>query len=99
MQLIKKKNIGSAYYYKIKGSNEGIIWGDHIFDHDSNIAKASVFEGKCKLGEEKIVRILMVEGKHDYSKGFKNGIQSKSCYYYCQDKNNHVKGPASYIIL
>ena len=26
----KRDNIGNEYYYKIKGSNEGTVWGDHI---------------------------------------------------------------------
>ena len=48
----KRDNIGNEYYYKIKGSNEGTVWGDHIYTDDSNIAKAAVMEGKCQLGQE-----------------------------------------------
>lgn len=71
----KRENIGGTYYYKIKGSNEGTVWGDHIYTDDSNIAKAAVLEG-CPLGEEIIVGIQMIEGKSSYSSANKNGVSS-----------------------
>ena len=85
----KRENIGNTYYYKIKGSNEGTVWGDNIYTDDSNIAKAAVLEGKCKLGEEKIVGIKMLEGKPSYSSSYKNGVNSIS----------YGTWPASYIFL
>ena len=85
----KRENIGNTYYYKIKGSNEGTVWGDNIYTDDSNIAKAAVLEGKCKLGEEKIVGIKMLEGKSSYSSSYKNGVNSIS----------YGTWPASYIFL
>ena len=72
----KRENIGNTYYYKIKGSNEGTVWGDHIYTDDSNIAKAAVLEGKCQLGQEKIVGINMIEGKSSYSSANRNGVSS-----------------------
>ena len=85
----KRENIGNTYYYKIKGSNEGTVWGDNIYTDDSNIAKAAVLEGKCKLGEEKIVGIKMLEGKPSYSSSYKNGVNSIS----------YGTWPASYIFI
>ena len=72
----KRENVGNKYYYKIKGSNEGTVWGDHIYTDDSNIAKAAVLEGKCQLGQEKIVGINMIEGKSSYSSANRNGVSS-----------------------
>ena len=72
----KRENIGKQYFYKIKGSNEGTVWGDHIYTDDSNIAKAAVLEGKCELGEETIVGIEMIEGKSSYSSADRNGVSS-----------------------
>ena len=72
----KRENVGNKYYYKIKGSNEGTVWGDHIYTDDSNIAKAAVLEGKCQLGQEKIVGINMIEGKSSYSSSNRNGVSS-----------------------
>ena len=72
----KRENIGKQYFYRIKGSNEGTVWGDHIYTDDSNIAKASVLEGKCQLGEETIVGIEMIEGKSSYSSADRNGVSS-----------------------
>ena len=72
----KRGKIGEEYCYYIKGSNEGTVWGDLIFTDDSNIAKAAVLEGICKLGQEKIVGIKMIEGKSSYSCANKNGINS-----------------------
>ena len=72
----KRENVGNKYFYKIKGSNEGTVWGDHIYTDDSNIAKAAVLEGKCRLGQEKIVGINMIEGKSSYSSANRNGVSS-----------------------
>ena len=74
----KRGNIGKEYVYKIKGSEEGTVWGNNIFTDDSNIAKAAVLEGKCTLGEEKLVCIEMVEGKSSYSDCSRNGVNSIS---------------------
>ena len=72
----KRENIGKTYFYKIRGSNEGTVWGDHIYTDDSNIAKAAVLEGKCQLGEETIIGIEMIEGKSSYSSADRNGVSS-----------------------
>ena len=83
----KRENIGNTYYYKIKGSTEGTVWGDNIYTDDSNIAKAAVLEGKCNIGQEKIVAIKMIEGKSSYSSSNKNEISSVS----------YGSWPASYV--
>jgi hypothetical protein len=83
----KRENVGNKYYYKIKGSNEGTVWGDHIYTDDSNIAQAAVLEGKCQLGQEKIVGIKMIEGKSSYSSSNRNGVSSVT----------YGSWPASYI--
>ena len=70
----KRENIGRKYCYKIKGSSEGTVWGDNIYTDDSNIAKAAVLEGKCQLGQEKIVGIKMIEGKSSYSSASRYGV-------------------------
>ena len=74
----KRGKIGESYGYKIKGSNEGTVWGDGIYSDDSNIAKAAVLEGKCNLGEEKLVFIKIIEGKSSYGSCSKNGISTSS---------------------
>ena len=85
----KRENIGNVYYYLIKGSEEGTVWGDAIYTDDSNIAKAAVLEGKCNLGEEKLISIKMIEGKPSYSSTSKNGVNSLS----------YGSWPASYIFI
>ena len=85
----KRENVGNIYSYMIKGSNEGTVWGDHIYTDDSNIAMAAVLEGKCQLGEEKTVNIKMIEGKSSYSSANKNGVSSVT----------YGSWPASYIFL
>ena len=83
----KRENIGRKYCYKIKGSSEGTVWGDNIYTDDSNIAKAAVLEGKCQLGQEKIVGIKMIEGKSSYSSASRYGVSSVT----------YGSWPASYI--
>ena len=73
-----KRGTNGEYGYRIKGSNEGSVWGDGVYTDDSNIAKAAVLEGKCQLGEEKTIYIRIVEGKSSYSSCSKNGINSSS---------------------
>ena len=85
----KRDNIGKEYYYKIKGSNEGTVWGDHIYTDDSNIAKAAVLEGKCELGQEITLGIKIIEGKNSYSCASKNGVSSVT----------YGSWPASYIFI
>ena len=78
----KRGKIGEEYCYNIKGSNEGTVWGDGIYTDDSNIAKAAVLEGKCKIGEEKLICIRIIEGKSSYGSCSKNGISSSSYGYW-----------------
>ena len=85
----KRNNIGEYYYYKIKGSNEGFVWGYGIYTDDSNISKAAILEGKCKLGEEKIVKIKIEKSYSNYPGVYKNGIKSNRWSYW----------PGSYIFV
>ena len=85
----KRENIGREYYYHIIGSNDGTVWGNDIFTDDSNIAKAAVLKGKCKLGEKTIVGIKMIEGKSSYSSSNNNGVSSIA----------YGSWPASYIFI
>ena len=52
--------------------------GDGIYTDDSNIAKAAVLEGICKIGENKDVCIKIIEGKSSYGSCTKNGISTSS---------------------
>ena len=74
----KRGKIGEYYEYKIIGSTEGTVWGDGIYTDDSNIAKAAVLEGKCKIGENREVCIKIIEGKSSYGSCTKNGISTSS---------------------
>jgi len=74
----KRGKIGEYYCYKIIGSTESTVWGDGVYTDDSNIAKAAVLEGKCKIGEHKEVCIKIIEGKSSYGSCTKNGISTSS---------------------
>jgi len=74
----KRGKVGEEYGYKITGSTEGTVWGDGIYTDDSNIAKAAVLEGKCKIGENCTVCIRIIESKSSYGSCTKNGISSSS---------------------
>ena len=74
----KRGKVGEEYCYKITGSTEGTVWGDGIYSDDSNIAKAAVLEGKCKIGENRIVCIKIIESKSSYGSCTKNGISTSS---------------------
>ena len=74
----KRGKIGEYYCYKIIGSTWSTVWGDGVYTDDSNIAKAAVLEGKCKIGEHKEVCIKIIEGKSSYGSCTKNGINTSS---------------------
>ena len=74
----KRGKVGELYTYKVIGSNEGTVWGNGIYTDDSNIAKAAVLEGKCKIGEYAIVFIKIIEAKSNYDSCSKNGISTNS---------------------
>ena len=74
----KRGKVGEEYGYKITGSTEGTVWGDGIYTDDSNIAKAAVLEGKCKIGENCTVWIKIIESKSSYGSCTKNGISTSS---------------------
>ena len=74
----KRGKVGEEYGYKITGSTEGTVWGDGIYTDDSNIAKAAVLEGKCKIGENRTVCIKIIESKSSYGSCTKNGISTSS---------------------
>ena len=40
------------FHYNIIGIESGTVLGYHIYTDDSNIAKAAVIEGLCKIGEK-----------------------------------------------
>ena len=74
----KRGKVGEVYGYNITGSTEGTVWGDGIYTDDSNIAKAAVLEGKCKIGENCTVCIKIIESKSSYGSRTKNGISTSS---------------------
>ena len=74
----KRGKVGEEYGYNITGSTEGTVWGDGIYTDDSNIAKAAVLEGKCKIGENCTVCIKIIESKSSYGSCTKNGISTSS---------------------
>ena len=78
----RRNNVGNIYYYNIRGNDSGTVWGDHIYTDDSNIAKAAVLEGLCKIGEEKMVGIKIIEPKSSYNSITKNGISSNPWGYW-----------------
>ena len=78
----RRNNIGEIFHYNIIGSDSGTVWGDHIYTDDSNIAKAAVIEGLCKIGEEKEVSIKMLKPLSSYNSCFRNGVGSSSYGYW-----------------
>ena len=85
----KRGKVGEVYGYNITGSTEGTVWGDGIYTDDSNIAKAAVLEGKCKIGENCTVYIKIIESKSSYGSCTKNGISTSSW--------GHLDGSYSFI--
>ena len=72
------KDIGQSYYFRVRGEDEGSVWGTDIYTGDSALPAAAVHAGIVAVGESAVVKIAAVEPLSQYQGTTRNGITSHS---------------------
>ena len=105
------KVVGNVYPVLVTGSNSGsTVYGTDVYRVDSTIKRAAVHMGLVSIGEEKVLKIKVVECPEEgYVASIRNGISSSSVgnssgssYYgfvFIGDNGEEVKGPTIESIL
>jgi len=78
---VEMGRLGQTFIFKLKGRNDGEIWGTDIYSGDSDLATAAVHAGFLKAGEAGDVKVRIVQAKHIVGRRFflgttRNGIKS-----------------------
>lgn len=75
-----RDDVGRTFTFRVTGADNRDIWGgaDGIYTDDSHIGTAAVHAGKLTVGEEKVLRITVLEGQNRYESITQNGITSRS---------------------
>jgi hypothetical protein len=69
---------GRVYYLRIKGRNDGQIWGSDVYTSDSSVGTAAVHAGVLKAGKTGVVKVTIVPGQTAYESTTRHGITSSS---------------------
>lgn len=69
---------GTTYLFKVKGSNDGRIWGGEngVYTDDSYLPLAAVHCGALQPGQEGVIKVTIMEGLSSYPSLTKNGVSS-----------------------
>ncbi len=68
--------VGATYYFRVKGSTEGQVWGTDIYTGDSTLAMAAVHAGAIKAGDSGIVKVTVMQPLNQYKGCARNGVTS-----------------------
>ena len=105
------KVVGNVYPVLVTGSNSGsTVYGTDVYSVDSSIQRAAVHMGLVSIGEEKLLKIKVVECPEEgYISSTRNGISSSSTGYgsgasyygfvFIGDNGEEIKGPTIESIL
>ena len=104
------KVVGNIYPVLVTGQNSGTVYGTDVYRVDSSIKRAAVHMGLVSIGEEKVLKIKVVECPAEgYVASIRNGISTSSTGYssgssgygfiFIGDNGEEVKGPTIESIL
>jgi hypothetical protein len=65
---------GTTYYFRVTGTNDGMVWGTDIYTGDSVLATAAVHAGAIRAGESGVVRITVMPPLATYQGSVRNGV-------------------------
>jgi len=68
--------IGATYYFKVRGEEQGTLWGTDIYTGDSSLAIAAVHAGLVKPGDTAVVKVTVVEPQTQYQGSTRHGVTS-----------------------
>jgi len=69
-------DVGANYYFRIRGENEGQIWGTEVYTGDSLLAVAAVHAGLVKPGDTAVVKVTVVAPPAKYQGSVRNNVKS-----------------------
>jgi hypothetical protein len=72
------KDIGQTYYFRVRGEDEGSVWGTDIYTGDSALAAAAVHAGVVAVGETTVVKITVIEPLSQFQGTTRNGVTTHS---------------------
>ena len=102
------KVVGNVYPVFVTGSNSGsTVYGTDVYSVDSSIQRAAVHMGLVSIGEEKVLKIKVVECPEEgYVSSTRNGISSSPAgnsseygFVFIGDNGEEVKGPTIESVL
>ena len=104
------KVVGNIYPVLVTGQNSGTVYGTDVYRVDSSIKRAAVHMGLVSIGEEKVLKIKVVECPEEgYVASTRNGISTSSTgnssgssgygFVFIGDNGEEVKGPTIESIL
>ena len=68
--------IGATYYFRVRGSIDGPVWGTDIYTGDSMLAPVAVHAGVVKDGESAIIKVTVLQPAAQYQGSVRNGVTS-----------------------
>jgi hypothetical protein len=68
--------VGSTYYFRVTGADQGPVWGTDVYTGDSALAIAAVHAGLVKPGETVIVKVVSVEPPATFAGSQRHGVAS-----------------------
>ncbi len=68
--------VGATFYFRVRGTADGQLWGTDIYTGDSNLAVAAVHAGLVKLDQSAIVKVTVVAPLSQYQGSVRHGVTS-----------------------
>ena len=68
--------VGSTFYFRVRGTVEGQVWGTDVYTSDSALAAAAVHAGLLKPEENAIVKVTIVASPAQFKGMARNGVTS-----------------------
>jgi hypothetical protein len=66
--------VGSNFYFRVRGELQGQVWGTDIYTGDSALGVAAVHAGLVKPGETAIVKVSIVAPLTQYQGSIRHGV-------------------------
>ncbi len=70
--------VGKIVYFRVKGADNGRVWGTQVYTNDSDLATAAVHAGVLSVDQSGIVAVRILPGQSEYEASIRNGITSNS---------------------
>jgi hypothetical protein len=69
--------VGASYYFRVRGTFEGVVWGTDTYTGDSTLAVAAIHAGLVKADETAIVKVTVVAPLQQYKGSARHGVFSR----------------------